>query len=351
VVPGREQVCGRATDLLSATTLDLVIRDRQGKRDVAVKRVLITGANGFVGGHLVRELRRHFPDATISGTVYGDGRPVGLDQAFAIDLREPEAVRALIADVAPEQIYHLAAQAYVPQSYSDPWDTLENNIRSQVNVSEACLKADIRPRMLIISSAEVYGTPVGKGAPLDESTPFRPNSPYSVSKVAQDLLGLQYFLSHGFPIMRVRPFNHIGPGQNPRFVAPAFAMQIARIEAGMAEPVIYVGNLDAQRDFTDVRDVVRAYRLILERGMPGEAYNLSSGTNHTIRRLLEILVGLARVPVSVEVDPERFRPIDAQAVVSDSTLLRERTGWQPEIPFEQTLLDILEDCRARVRAS
>ncbi|KXK50443.1 MAG: GDP-6-deoxy-D-mannose reductase [Anaerolineae bacterium] len=275
----------------------------------------------------------------------GDG-PDGVT-CYEVDLCRPAAVVELIAEVRPDHIYHLAGQAFVPQSFIDPWDTIENNVRGQLNVILACLKADIRPRLLITSSAEIYGEV--KTFPTDETTPLMPTSPYSVSKAAQDQLAYQYFVSHDMPTLRIRAFNHIGPGQSDRFVAPAFAMQIARIEAGLQEPVINVGDLTARRDFTDVRDVVRAYSLLMKHGVAGEAYNVASGVAHSIQHLLDMLVSLSSQRIEVRVDPNRLRPSPIPVLQGDASKLRHATGWAPQIPFESSLRDVLEDCRARIR--
>ena len=233
--------------------------------------------------------------------------------------------------------------------FDDPWETLENNIRAELNIFLACARLGLSPRIVIVSSAEIYGAVSRDALPLSESAAIRPTNPYSVSKVAQDMLGLQYHLSHGLPIMRARPFNHIGPGQNARFVAPAFAMQIAKIEAGRQEPCILVGNLDAKRDFTDVRDIARAYRLIAERGRPGEAYNVASGEACSIRSLLETLLDLSDEDIAVAVDPGRLRPVDVPEIRGDAAKLRRDTGWTPSYELARTLQDVLDDCRARVR--
>lgn len=312
-------------------------------------RVLITGAGGFVGNHLAAHLGQALSNAQLFGTTLFESETVhsAISDNRLIDLKDYAAVRDLLADCRPDAVYHLAAQAFVPRSFEAPWETLENNILSQLNITRACLELNLRPRILIISSAEIYGQVSADQLPLDEDCAIRPTNPYSVSKVAQDMLGLQYYLSHGLPIMRARPFNHIGPGQNDRFVAPAFAMQIASIEEGRSQAVINVGNLTAKRDFTDVRDIVRAYRLIVEKGRPGEAYNVASGVAYSIRRLLEILLGLSEIEIKVRVDPDRLRPVDVPEIRGDSAKLRRDTGWQPSLSFEETLQDVLADCRRR----
>jgi GDP-4-dehydro-6-deoxy-D-mannose reductase len=202
----------------------------------------------------------------------------------------------------------------------------------------------------VIGSNEEYGAPQPDELPQTEESPLRPNNPYAVSKVAQDFLGLQYYLAYGLPVVRVRPFNHTGPGQSPRFVVPAFASQIARIEAGLQEPVMRVGNLDAARDFSDVRDIVRGYHLAVTKGEPGEVYNLASGRPQSVRGLLETLLGYSQVKIRVEIDPERYRPVDVPVAYGSAEKFRQRTGWMPQIPFEQTLRDTLEYWRGQVEA-
>jgi len=314
-------------------------------------RILITGATGFVGTYLTQHLRATHPDAQIHGTfrdpMLDDG--VADVQYHNIDLIDSQTVEDLIAQVMPDQVYHLAGQAFVPRSFEAPWETFEINIRAQLNLTLACLKRDIKPRMLIASSAEVYGE-VEK-IPIDESAPLRPTSPYSVSKAAQDLLGYQYFISHQMPILRARAFNHIGPGQSDRFVAPAFAIQIARIEAGQQAPVLYVGELSDRRDFTDVRDIVRAYQLIVARGTAGEVYNVASGQARSIQSLLDTLLQHTTARIEVQVDPARKRPSRIPILQGDITRLKHATDWQPLIPFDQTLRDILNDCRQRIQRS
>jgi GDP-4-dehydro-6-deoxy-D-mannose reductase len=264
------------------------------------------------------------------------------------DLRDPEGVRALVDEVQPDYIFHLAAQSFVPASFSDPWDTLENNIRAELNLLEAVRRSERDARMLVVGSNEEYGAPRPEELPQTEDSPLRPNNPYAVSKIAQDFLGLQYYLAYGVPVVRVRPFNHTGPGQAPRFVVPAFASQIARVEAGLQEPVMQVGNLDAARDFTDVRDIVRAYHLAVTQGESGEVYNLASGQPQSVQGLLETLLSYSKTDIRVGRDPARYRPVDVPVVYGSSEKFYHRTGWEPQVPFEQTLRDTLEYWREQV---
>lgn len=313
-------------------------------------RILITGAGGFVGGHLLHFLREVHPEAEFHGTLRDNQQRVAdLATCHVLDLKEPQATFDLIESVRPTAIYHLAAQAFVPMSFDDPWETLENNIRAQLNLTQACLKFKLDPRILVIGSAQIYGAVSPEEQPLTENAALRPSSPYSVSKIAQDMLGLQYHLSHQMQIMLARPFNHFGPGQDERFAVPSFALQIARIEAGQQDPIILVGNLEARRDYTDVRDIVRAYHLIIEKGTPGEIYNVAAGIAYSMQEILDGLLQFAKRDIEVRVDPSRLRSVDIPVIQGDSTRLQQATGWKPEISLEQSLQDILEDSRKRIR--
>jgi len=313
------------------------------------KRVLVTGASGFAGGHLVRFLSLR-PDLEVWGCDRGQAQGLAVAQPnvrmVLVDLLNPDQARRMIARIRPDDIYHLAGQAFVGQSWTDPWGTFETNVRAQLNLCEAVLAEGLTPRILAIGSMEEYGRVSQSDLPIRETLALRPDSPYGVSKVAQEMLGLQYHLSRGLRVLRARPFNHIGPRQSRRFVAPAFAAQIAAIEAGRQVPVIKVGNLDARRDFTDVRDVVRAYTLLVEHGQEGEVYNIGSGQAHAIRELLDILVSYSDRKITIEIDPARLRPSDVMDVVCDASKLRAATGWQPRITFEASLKDVLDYERA-----
>lgn len=313
--------------------------------------VLITGGSGFAGTYLVEFLRSR-PDLAV-WTSDRTGPNPRLGEAAAarhikLDLLDPAAARRVLAQVRPDYVYHLAGQAFVGQSWADPWGTLEINGRAQLNLLEAAVAEKLTPRFLAVGSMEEYGRVAPGELPIRETHPLRPDSPYGVSKVTQDMLGLQYFLARGLPVIRVRPFNHIGPRQSRKFVAPAFASQIAAIEAGKQPPVIQVGNLSARRDFTDVRDVVRAYVLALEHGAPGEVYNIGSGESHSIQSLLDRMLQLSPVSITVEIDPARLRPSDVPDVICDATRLREATGWQPRVSLAQSLSDLLAFERTQV---
>lgn len=317
---------------------------------------LITGAGGFVGGHLLAYLCQHMPHITLHGTLFIDSdRRAALEalgcRLWTLDLRDAEAVRDVLAQVRPARIYHLAGQAFVPRSFAAPWETLEVNIRGTLNLLEAARLLGLEARILVVSSADIYGAAAEESLPLTESAPFIPSSPYSVSKIAQDMLAWQYARAHGMYVVRARPFNHIGVGQSADFAVPNWASQIAAIELGQREPVVSVGNLAAARDFTDVRDVVRAYALALERGAAGAVYNVCSGVPQTMQHVLETLISLSQTPISVRVDPERVRPIEIPVLYGSYARLQADTDWQPQISLVQSLTDVLNEWRLRLRSA
>ncbi|HEU5086075.1 MAG TPA: GDP-mannose 4,6-dehydratase, partial [Roseiflexaceae bacterium] len=244
--------------------------------------------------------------------------------------------------------FHLAGQSNVPRSFQNPAETLYINIFSELHLFEALLELKQNPVVLITGSNEIYGQVRPDELPVGEQTPLRPVNPYAVSKAAQDLLAFQYHVAHKLRTIRLRPFNHIGPRQAESFVASAFAAQIARIEAGLQEPRLRVGNLAAERDFTDVRDIVQAYILAATHGEPGAAYNIGSGHAVSIRWLLDTLIGHSSAAIEVESDPARMRPADVPRVVCDARFFHEHTGWEPHIPLTRTLADILNYWRGVV---
>lgn len=314
-------------------------------------RVLITGMNGFAGSHLADFLLT-LPETEIYGVGVGSQENIahlaGRATFYQADLTRPDLAEAILTQTQPDRVYHLAGQAFAPISWQDPWGTLEINLRAQVNVLNAMARLHSSARILVIGSIDEYGRAEPNAVPVTENTPFCPDSPYGVSKIAQDFLGLQYFLSHHLHVIRVRPSNHIGPRQNEQFVTSNFAKQIAEIEAGKREPVLYVGNLTAQRDFTDVRDMVRAYHLALERGIAGEVYNIGSERAVAIHALLRLMLQFSRMPIQVQHDPARFRPSDTPVMYCDASKFRRQTGWHTIIPLEQSLHDILDYWRAKV---
>jgi GDP-4-dehydro-6-deoxy-D-mannose reductase len=315
-------------------------------------RVLITGMAGFAGRHLAEYLLHH-TEATVIGL--SRTRMSASDSSRTLwrqaDMTDKPALVEIVAEMRPDAIVHAAAQASVPASWGDPWATFEQNVRGQQNLFDAVLAAGLRPRILIISSTEVYGAPAVEDLPTRETHPLRPNNPYAVSKAAQDLMARQYVLSHGLDVIVARPFNHIGPRQRPTFVIPSLTQRIAEMEAGQRSHELHLGNMAAQRDFTDVRDIAAAYAALLERGGAGEIYNVCSGIPRSIQAMLDMLVGMSSVRPRQISDPKRFRPIDTPIMYGDSTRLREATGWTPRIPIEQTLADMLAEARQRVGAA
>lgn len=318
-------------------------------------KALITGSTGFAGSHLAEYLLEHQPQVEVVGIRRWRSPMANLQSVVdrvaihECDLTDASSVRTLIDRTRPDFIFHLAAQSFVPTSWNAPAATLVTNIVGQTNIFEAVREVGIDPVIQIACSSEEYGYVKPEETPIKESNPLRPLSPYAVSKVTQDYLGYQYFKSYGLKVIRTRGFNHTGPRRGDVFVTSNFAKQVASIEAGLREPVIRVGNLDAIRDFTDVRDTVRAYWLAVTKGRPGEVYNICSGQGITIRELLDRLIALAGIDVTIETDPDRLRPSDVEILLGDHSKFTADTGWEPEIPFDQTLRDTLDYWRDRVR--
>lgn len=300
-------------------------------------KAMVTGAAGFVGRHLTVHLEEEGDE--VFPVDRSNGGP---------DVTDGDAMRRVLDDVRPEAVYHLAGASDVGGSWNHPVETFEANAVGTLNLLQACVESGVN-RVLVVTSADVYGRVTEEELPLRETAPLRPVSPYAASKVAADYVALQAYLGHGLATFRVRPFNHIGPGQTNRFVAPALAERIAVNEIE-GNDVVPVGNLSPRRDFTDVRDVVRAYRLLALRGTPGEAYNVCRGEDIAVRDLAVRLVGLARKPMRLVPDPTLQRPVDIPVLRGDPSKLRAATGWEPQIPMEQTLEDLLEAWRLAAEA-
>lgn len=310
---------------------------------------LVTGAAGFAGQHLLRAL------AGTPGRLVGWYRPgvpppaaapTGVDWR-AVDLREPAAVAEALAETPPVEVFHLAGAANQGASWAHTDVALELNALATHHLLAAVHRLVPAARVLVTTSAAVYAP---HDAALDESSATRPTSPYGVSKLAQEMVALDAAAAQGMQVVVVRPFNHIGPGQDPAYFAPSFARQIARIEAGLEPPVLRVGNLDAARDLSDVRDVVRAYALLMRDGRAGEVYNVCRGDAYVIGDLLRQLVAMSRVSVQIETDPARLRPSDTPRLLGSHDRLTQATGWMPEIPIDDTLRAILEEQRTRAMA-
>jgi GDP-4-dehydro-6-deoxy-D-mannose reductase len=315
-------------------------------------RLLITGITGFVGSHMAEFALAH--GAEVSGSMRWRSKTENIDHLRAritlveCDLRDLSSVRNLLEITEPTHVVHLAAQSFVAASWKAPAETLTTNIISQVNLLEAMRGLRISPRFLAVGSSEEYGLVHPDELPIKETNPLRPLSPYAVSKVTQDMMGYQYFKSYGLPIVRTRAFNHEGPRRGDVFVTSNFARQIAEIEAGIREPVIFVGDLKPKRDYSDVRDIVRGYWALLERGEPGEVYNLCSGKSWPIQHVLDFLLGQSRVKgIAVKIDPARLRPSDVMELEGDPGKIQRALGWKVEIPFEQTLTELLDYWRHR----
>ena len=300
-------------------------------------KALVTGGGGFVGQHLVRHLEACGDEVTATDRSTG-----------GCDILDAPALLDTFRRVRPEVVYHLAGASDVGGSWQTPQATFRANAEGTLNVLWAAREAGCE-RVLTVGSADVYGKVTAEDLPIREDLPLRPVSPYAASKCAADHVALQAFLGYDQGVIRARPFNHLGPGQTDRFVAPALAGRVARNEL-RGDEVVMVGNLSPKRDFTDVRDVVRAYRLMVEHGTAGAVYNVCSGTAIAVQELAEQFISMAKIPMRLEADPELQRPVDIPVLLGDSSRLRADTGWEPEIPLEQTLQDLLDDRRRAVAA-
>jgi GDP-4-dehydro-6-deoxy-D-mannose reductase len=318
-----------------------------------MKSIFITGASGFVGGHLSEHLLAEH-NYQITGTYLTEESrklsPVKDKIKFIkLNLLDSESANEVIYKSQPDYIIHLAGASSPRESFKNPVLTFTTNVTAQINLFEAVRAAKLfNSRILIISSCEIYGYVKPEELPVDENTPLRPSTPYAVSKMTQDYLALQYFLSYQMDCVRVRPFNHIGPRQSIRFVVSDFSKQIAEIEKGLRKPVIYVGNLESKRDFTDVRDIVKAYSLLLDKGISGESYNVGSGQSYSAKDILDILLQNTTFKVGIEVDPAKKRPGDMPDIICDNKKLFKTTQWKPNIPFQQTIRDTLDYWRSIV---
>ena len=318
-------------------------------------RILITGITGFVGSHLAEWALAQ--GAEVVGSLRWRSKTEHIEHLrdrltlVESDLRDALSVRTLLAEARPDWIIHLAAQSFVAASWQTPVETFYTNVISQMNLFEVMRQLDASARFLVIGSSEEYGLVYPDELPIRETNALRPLSPYAVSKVAQDLMGWQYFKSYGMHIVRARAFNHDGPRRGETFATSNFAKQVAEIEAGLREPVVHVGDLKPTRDFSDVRDIVRGYWLLLERGTPGEVYNLCSGMDWSIERVLTFLIGQSTAPrIEVRQDPARLRPSDVPILRGSAEKVGKAVGWRGTIPLEKTLTDLLEYWRHKIRS-
>jgi len=320
-------------------------------------KILITGITGFIGSHLA-EYCLQKPDLKVYGTVLSHHLGDELNRIEHIkdkiellecNLTNRVAVTRVLESSRPDKIFHLTAQSFVPSSWKSPEDTLFNNIISELNILEVVRELKLNPVIVIACSSEEYGLVFGNELPLKEDNPLRPLSPYAVSKIAQEKLAFQYHQSYGLKTVLTRFFNTEGPRRGQDFVTSNFAKQIAEIEKGKKEPIIYVGNLEAKRDFTDVRDMVRAYWLASEKCKFGEPYNVCSGKTRSIKSVLELLLSLSKVKnIQIKQDPNKMRPSDVPILFGDYSKFKKQTGWEPEIPFEKTIKDLLNYWREKV---
>jgi len=312
---------------------------------------LITGINGFVGSHLAEHLLKE--GLEVCGTVRPKTSIENIQpienrlKLIEADLTNARSLQKAIKESKPDYIFHLASASSVFQSWQTPVEVMKSNVIGTVNLFEAIRKSEVDPRVQLAGSSEEYGMIYPEELPVKETSALRPLSPYAVSKVAQDRLAYQYYKSYGLKTVVTRAFNTTGPRRPSLYVTSNFARQIAEIEKGK-EPVIHVGNLTAQRDFSDVRDIVRAYWLALRECKPGEAYNICSEKTRTIQAVLDLLLSLTSQSIKIRQNPSRMRPADIEVIQGDCTKFRKQTGWKPEIAFERTMTDLLDYWRARV---
>jgi GDP-4-dehydro-6-deoxy-D-mannose reductase len=319
-----------------------------------MSRVLITGIAGFAGSHLAEEVLKdstnfvagiHHPEHTPQHSIQNDHF-----QLYHIDILRSEALQDLIRELSPEVIYHLAGLAHVQESWVNRRATIETNFLGTFNLLEACRDLTRYPKILLVGSGECYGVVPHQEQPISEARPLVAASPYSVSKIAQEILGIQYAVADKLPVYISRPFNHTGARQKETFVCSAFAMQIAKGELGLSEPEISVGNLTARRDFSDVRDVVAGYIAIVEQGRPGEAYNICSGNAVSIQEVLDILLSHSTKKFRVVSDPTKIRPVDMPLMLGTAEKLQRETGWRTRYTIRDTLLDLLNYWREKLKA-
>lgn len=308
------------------------------------QKALIIGGAGFVGGHLIRFLCEQIKLDVYVTKLFNEKieeEYIHAENIYNLDITNKEQVLCLLEEIKPDYIFHLAAQSSVFLSWKEPALTFNINVIGTIHVLEAVKSLGLNSKLLLIGSAEQYGQIKQEDLPISESLPVNPGNPYAVSKASQEMIASMYVKSYGMDIVMVRAFNHIGPGQSPVFVISDFAKQVAEIEKGLREPVIYVGNLEAKRDFTDVRDIIRGYWMLMEKGNRGEVYNIGSGKSFEIKDMLISLINLSLANISYEVDPAKFRPTDILDIRADISKIHSTTGWEPRYTLKQTLMDVL----------
>uniref|UniRef100_UPI004056CA2F GDP-mannose 4,6-dehydratase n=1 Tax=Acetatifactor sp. TaxID=1872090 RepID=UPI004056CA2F len=312
-----------------------------------MKKGLVIGAAGFVGNYLINEMKANDIEAHATKLPHEQ-----LENPYAkvydLDIMDKDAIVALLFEIRPDYIFHLAAQSSVGLAWKNPGLTIDVNIKGSVNVMDAIRELFYKPRVLLIGSGEEYGHIRLGETPIAEDNHLRPGNIYAATKVCQNMIGNIYSKAYDMELMMVRAFNHIGPGQAPMFVVSDFCKQVVEIEKGLREPVMKVGNLAAKRDFTDVRDVVKAYVKLIELGIPGETYNVGSGNAQAIQEILDLIVSLSDAEIQVEIDPNKLRPVDVPIIEADITKINQLTGWKPEIPLKRTIQETLDYWRAHV---
>lgn len=309
------------------------------------KKGLVIGAAGFVGNYLINEMDKEGMECyatKLPHEKFDNPKAEVLD----LDILDKAAIESLLFEVRPDYIFHLAAQSSVGLAWKNPGLTVDVNIKGSLNVMDAVRELFYKPRVLLIGSGEEYGHIQPGETPIVESNLLRPGNIYAATKACQNMIGSIYSKAYDMDLMMVRAFNHIGPGQLPLFVVSDFCKQVAEIERGDRDPVMNVGNLAAKRDFTDVRDVVRAYVKLVQTGVPGETYNVGSGKAVAIQDILDIIVSMSTKKITVEIDPNKIRPVDVPIIEADITKLNELTGWKPEIKLEQTIKETLDYWRS-----
>jgi len=312
-------------------------------------RFLITGITGFAATHLAHRLQTD--GHAVFGTTRGAAplqAPIPPDHVSSVQLSDRAGLTDVVRRVHPDAVFHLAGVTSVPAAFKDPDETYRANLLGSLNLFAAIRAAGAPCRIVWVGSCDAYGLVAEDALPVTEDHPFRPLTPYAVSKAAADLAAFQWSRTEGVDVVRVRPFNHTGPGQAPHFVCADFARQIVEIERGRRPARVDVGNLEGVRDFSDVRDIVGAYVLGSERGVAGEAYNVCSGSGRTIRSVLDALIRISGVQVEVSVRPEKQRPVEVPVLIGSAAKLQRATGWSPVVNWEQTLRDLLDDWRARI---
>ena len=314
-----------------------------------MKKALIIGAAGFVGSYLIDHIQKHCIWSIVVTKMPQERLTLQGADVCDLDIMNPAAITELLEEKRPDYIFHLAAQSSVAVSWKNPGLTVDVNIKGSLNVLDAVRKLDYKPRVLLIGSGEEYGHLRQDEVPVGEENVLRPGNIYAATKACQNMLGAIYARAYGMDVLMVRAFNHVGPNQSPVFVVADFCRQAAEIELGMREPVIRVGNLSARRDFSDVRDVVRAYAALMEKGKAGETYNVGAGKAVEIRRILDMILSLAKKEIRVETDPARMRPVDVPVIEADIRKLQACTGWRTEIPLEKTIEETLNYWRETLR--